>query len=157
MHRSRTLDALGTLRSNLKYLGSLGATRLWCQLSRVCLGCSSGCRQKWGTLLLQWVLSFSSLSQPHCFSIFSLLPPASVVIPQHLNLYCFTSCCQEFSTLRLTSTPFFHVLCFFQFYSHYTAAVNGYKSREWLKALQEKNPLSAHAVLSKRVKCLLKS
>lgn len=41
---------------------------------------------------------------------------------------CFTSCCQEFSTLRLTSTPFFQVLCFFQVYGHYTAAENVYKS-----------------------------
>lgn len=79
----------------------------------------------------------------------------SSVILQHLNLHCFTSCCQEFSTLRLTSTPFFYVLCFFQFYSHYTTAVNGNKSSEWLKALQKKNPLSACAALSKRVKCLL--
>lgn len=39
--------------------------------------------------------------------------PTVISTPEHLFPDCFTSCCQEFSTLRLTSTPFFHVLCFF--------------------------------------------
>lgn len=76
-----------------------------------------------------------------CHGLITSAPTTtSSVILQHLNLHCFTSCCQEFSTLRLTSTPFFYVLCFFQFYSHYTTAVNGNKSSEWLKALQKKIP-----------------
>lgn len=40
----------------------------------------------------------------------------------------FTSCRQEFGAFGLTPTPPFHVSCFFQFCSHYTAAENGYKS-----------------------------
>lgn len=68
---------------------------------------------------------------PVCHGLITSAPTTtSSVILQHLNLHCFTSCCQEFSTLRLTSTPFFYVLCFFQFYSHYTTAVNGNKSSE---------------------------
>ena len=67
-------------------------------------------------------------------------PPTSPQHHQHLTAPipdCFTSCCQEFNTLRLTSTPCFHVLCcFFQVYSHHTAAENGYKSGQWLRALQ---------------------
>lgn len=54
--------------------------------------------------------------------------PDMASTPQPRVPDCFTSCCQEFSTLRLTSTPFFQVLCFFQVYGHYTAAENVYKS-----------------------------
>lgn len=92
-------------------------------------------------------------------------PPGIISTSQHRFPDCFTSCCQEFSTLRLTSTPCFHVLCccfffFFQVYSPHTAAENGYKSGEWLRALQggrEGVPaLPLHHVISDTGKPLLK-
>lgn len=48
-------------------------------------------------------------------------PPGIISTSQHRFPDCFTSCCQEFSTLRLTSTPCFHVLCCcFFFFSRFT-------------------------------------
>lgn len=97
----------------------------------------SALHASWGWLLLSHPAgkcnpgSLSPPGRPPHISTSSRHPPGIISTSQPRFPDCFTSCCQEFSTLRLTSTPCFHVLCFFfQVYSHHTAAENGYKSGE---------------------------
>lgn len=87
----------------------------------------SALHASWGWLLLSHPAgkctpgSLSPPGRPPHISTSSRHPPGIISTSQPRFPDCFTSCCQEFSTLRLTSTPCFHVLCFFfQVYSHHT-------------------------------------